>query len=443
MMYKNLIITACILVLISLSVTKFTRKYSWDITQNQAHTLNSSSKQLLDRLDETVKITIYSPDINIINATIAHLERYKQYSNKIVIESKQTVLEPTHATKLNLFTDNNLMVSYKNTQRAIDIRLSELSEEQISTLLQVVTNAANHWLVFLTGHQEADPTDTSEFGLSRFADLFNKQGLPIATLNLAEQQFIPQNTSLLVVANPQQDFLPLEKAMLHKYLADGGKLLWFSEPDAKVNAIIAEEFGLQASKGVALDPESLKLGSPHPAVKIITKYPQHDITQGIQSATLLPWSAHLQILYQANDWQQEVFLTTDANTWTYHGPAANDLQRLQEYKEYSGPLNLGVALTRQLEGKASEQRAIVMADSSFMLNKYLPLYANKQLAANIIEWTQHDLAVFVYSPPPLKDLSYNPSKFERFAYQYFFTLLLPLLIVAIAFSSRWHGTKTG
>ncbi len=418
------------LLLIILGCTKFIPQYTWDITQNQSHTLTASSKALLDRLDAPLVISVYSADINVLNTCKDLLERYKKYSHQVRVELHQTIFHDTEQAKLNLFTDNNMLITYKNARHAMDVRLGELSEQQISTLIQKTSNAANHWLVFITGHQEADPLDYSELGLSTFAKIFTQQGLHIVTLNLSEQHMIPDNTALLIVANPQIDFLPFEKELIHQYLIQGGKLLWFTEPDSKVTATLAEEFGIKPSKGVAIDPNSLQLGSPHPAVKIITKYPKHAITTDLQSAIIMPWSAHLQILFQPNNWQQKVFLTTDAPTWSYNGPETFDITTLSNYKEHQGPLNLGVALSRD-NGTNVPQRSLVISDSSFLINKYIPLYANAQLAANVIEWTQEDVKVFVFSPTPLRDLSYHTSKLDRFIYHYVFIFLLPLLFTGI------------
>jgi hypothetical protein len=429
-MYKKLLVILGLTILTILGCTKVAQQYIWDITQNQAHTLTASSKALLERLEEPLTISVYSPDINVLSACKDLLERYRKHSENVIVELHQTLFHDTEQAKLNLYTDNNLLVTYKNARHAIDVRLGELSEKQISSLIQKTSNAANHWLVFVTGHQEADPLDHSELGLSSFAEIFTKQGMNVVALNLAEHRMIPDNTALLIVANPQLEFLPFEQDLIHQYLEKGGKLLWLTEPGSKATKILTDEFGIKPSKGVAIDPTSVQLGSPHPALKIITKYPAHAITANLHTATIMPWSAHLQILAQTNNWQQQVFLTTEESTWSYNGPETFDIKTLANHKEHIGPLNLGIALSRN-NGTDIPQRSLLISDSSFLINKYLPLYANAQLAASTIEWTQEDVKIFVYSPTPLRDLSYHPSKLGRFLYHYFFIFLLPLLFIGI------------
>ena len=430
-MIKNLILSVILLALVIFTCTKLSN-YSWDITQNRANSLAASSQKLLEAIEAPLNITIYSPSVEVLSLYSNVLDLYKKNSQFIFSKLQNGIIEPGLAGKLKVFTDHVIVVNYKNVEHAIDIQNDKIAETQISSLIQQTINQNNNWLAFLTGHQELDPLSSDDFGISRFAQLFENQGMRVATVNLTEQQFIPQNTSLVIVANPQQALLPLEEDILHKYVKEGGNIIWFTEPASDVTAFVAEEFGIKPSKGVAIDPNSKQLGSPHPALKILTKYLDHAITTDITSATIMPWSGHLQILFEANNWQQTPFLTTADTTWTYTGPATSDIEHLAKFKEHTGPLNIGVALTRESDAKTL-QRALVLADSTFIINKYLPLYANAQLAASIVNWTQSNREIFIHNTPPPKDLSYQPSKTDRILYQYIFTIIIPLVLIACGY----------
>lgn len=430
-MFKKILFCTLLIALVILSCTNIASGLFWDITRNRTNTLTKESMRLLDTIDDKMTITVYCTDANIINICDVILAMYKKYTAKISIEFTKNIPGNNIDNKLKLYTDNNIIITYKGAQQAFDIGTDELSEQKINTMIQRVMHNSDYWITFLSGHNEADPLDTTELGLSEFAQLFSKQGTHIATINLAQQPFIPQNTSLLIIANPQHDLLPIEQMLIHKYIKDGGHLLWFTEPDTRISAIITEEFGIKPAKGVVVDPDSMGLGSPHPAIKILTKYTTHPITLDISSATIMPWSTHLRILYPTNAWQQNVCLTTSPKTWTYNGPITNDLNMLAKYKEFTGPLNLAIALSKQHPDTKQEQRALIMADSSFFLNKYLHKYANKQLAANMVSWTQTKANMITYSTEPIKDLSYCPSKFDRSMYSYVFTIFMPLCWICI------------
>lgn len=425
-MIKNIILGMILLSLVIFSCTKIVN-YSWDITENNSNSLSASTKQLLDNLTSNVHITVHSPNMFTINVYQKLLTLYKNYSPYITYTLENNTISPKDAGQLNVYTDNVLIAAMQHSKEAIDIQNDSIAEQQISSLIQQAINDSNNWVAFLTGHNEADISNTEEFGLSKFADLLKKQGLNIAHVNLTQNQNIAKNTGLLIVVNPQQELLPYEQVQLHEYIAKGGNILWFTEPDAPITSFIAEEFGIKPSKGVIIDPDSIPLGSPHPALKLINKYAEHTITNNLSSTTLLPWSAHLQILYEANNWQATPFLTTSSNTWSYYGETTTDLARLAKFKEHLGPLNIGIALAKD------KQHAVIISDSTFITNKYLPLYANSQLLTNILSFTHNKNNAFIYSPPALKDVSYQPSKYDLVLYQYIFTIVCPLLLFSIGY----------
>jgi len=428
-MLKKTALSGAILILMVLSFTKLASNYYWDITQNKINTLTRESAALVSSLEEPLVIQVYSPNIEILNSAAAILAPYKKESRLVSIELHEGLINPELVSTLKISSDHNVVVSYKQHQRSLAINLTDFNEQQMSTLIQRVVNNTSHWLVFLTGHQEAETTDASPLGLSNFASLCAEQGMHIAHLNLAQQQSIPDNTSTLIIVNPQHDLLALEKSLIHRYLAHGGNLLWFTEPDSNVKSFIQEEFGIKLSKGVVIDPQSTKLGSPHPALKIILNHNENPITKDLKTAILLPWSGDLDISRRTNNWQPEVFLSTNEHTWTYAGQSTQDLDLMAKNKEKAGPLNIGVALTRTINSK--QQRSMVIADSTFISNKYIALYANSQLANNIVSWVPNDPQHFAFSPTPARDLHYQPGNFDIFLFRYGFTIILPLLLIGV------------
>lgn len=432
-MFKNTAIIICLLTLTTLSFTKVAYNRYWDLSQNKINTLNKSSKELLDKLDSPLQIDIYSPNIDIINICNELMQRYSTYNKQIEIYTHQTILDPIQSSKLRLLTDHNIIATYKQQSKAIDIKIASLSEEMISNLIQQTMQTKTQWAVFLTGHLEADPFDSSELGLSNFSSLLQEQGMHVAQLNLAQEQHIPDNTTLLIVVNPQTDLLKLEKDLLHKYLAAGKQLLWFTEPDSPAHEFLNSEFNIQVAPGIAVDPNSLQLGSPHPAVKIITQHPEHPINHNFNTATILPWSGHLitSNTPDKNKWQIQPFMRTNENTWIYNGPATMDVNILAQHKAQTGPLTIGLSFSRPYE--QHDQRILVIADSSFVLNKYFELFTNAKYSANITTWLQENTAAFVISPHKGKDFSYTPNKLSRILQTVFFPVILPICFIGMGF----------
>jgi hypothetical protein len=108
-----------------------------------------------------------------------------------------------------------------------------------------------------------------------------------------------------------------------------------------------------------------------------------------------------------------------------------------QHKGAYGPLTLAVALTR----KHDAQRTLVVADSSFILNKYLSLYANAQLASNMLGWLQTTPYSLAFNQAHARDLSYSPNNFNLFLLRYGFTILLPLLLISVGYSLQRYSFK--
>ena len=110
------LIVATLTILAILSCTKIAQDYIWDITQNKTHALTAESKELLDRLDTSLKISVYSPDVTVLNTCNDLLKRYSKYSKHINTELHQTIFHDYNNSKFNLFTDNNILIIFMTNQ---------------------------------------------------------------------------------------------------------------------------------------------------------------------------------------------------------------------------------------------------------------------------------------------------------------------------------------
>lgn len=397
--------------------------YRLDLTQNALNTLSSTSISLLNRLDSEMKFRVYNADVNTINAFTDILDRYKTANSNIKAQ---------YFTKTN---KNTLEVEYKGQVNTFSISLKDINEQEISMLIQKMLHKHESWLVFLTGHEEADSFNSGAFGLSGFQELIKESGMRVAELKLLEQQVIPHNVNTLVIANPHTKFTPLEKHLIDEYVADGGNLWIFTEPDSPLDSFLLQEFGVKTLPGVIVDPDSLPLGSPHPAIKLLTTPQVHPISKEIKSPIVMPWSAALQIQQENPRWEYASFIQTTADAWTYTGPETMDIAKMRQNIGITGPLNIGYALQN------NKQRILILADSNFITNKFLPIYANRNLVTNMLRWIDSQPIQPQYINHELIDLSYCPSKIERFCFNYLWIFIAPLTLCLIGFCIRARYTK--
>lgn len=397
--------------------------YRIDLTQNSLNTLSTTSVNLLQRLDSELEICVYNADINIINAFTDILERYKAANTNIKV---------SYHTKTN---KEQLQIKYKGQTQTFSLNLRDINEQEISLLIQKTLQQHESWLVFLTGHAENDPFCEDAFGLSKFKNLIQDTGINVAELNLHEQQSIPNNVNTLVIANPHTSLTQIEKHLISEYLADGRNLWIFTEPDSVLKDFLLQEFSIKILPGVIVDPDSLPLGSPHPAIKLLTTQQHHVISKDLKSPMVMPWSAALQIQQQNPRWDYANIIQTTADAWTYIGPETMELEEMRKSIGTTGPLDIGYALQN------NQQRILIVADSNFIVNKFLPIYANKNLVSNMLQWIEDKPVQPQYINLKLIDLSYCPSKIEQFCFNYVWIFIAPLTLCLIGFCIRARYTK--
>jgi len=83
---------------------------------------------------------------------------------------------------------------------------------------------------FVQGHNELDLEGSDNMGLMHARDLLREEKMKVRQLFLLEKLRIPEDTSVVVIAGPSEQFMQPEIAELEKFLTRGGGLLLFVEP---------------------------------------------------------------------------------------------------------------------------------------------------------------------------------------------------------------------
>jgi len=417
-MIKNIVSIILFSLLIAVTGSNVIRNYYWDITDNRINDLALDTKEMLNRLDGPLSITFNTPNTQILTQLENIAQPLQRYSDMVNVDYVTT----TNSETVDFY--------YKGKTRTFDLDIDGLNSNSFHVLLQEVLQHSDYWISFITGHGELDPFDTSSLGISQFANSLKESGIHISELNIAQLMDIPNNVNTLVIANPQMPFQEVEKKLIHKYIKENRNIWWFTEPGSPVADILKEEFGLYLTPGVIVDPSSLALGSPHPALKILTEYPEHVINTDLNTATVLPWSGNMNIVNPKNDWKYNSILATNDNAWTYTGHETVDLKVMSEHVDQTGSLNIAYSLTNH------QQRIILLADSSFMLTKYYSMYANRKFLNNALQWIDAKPTQEIVATSTQADLSYYPSTTELFLFNYAWIFFVPLIMLTLGFCIR-------
>ena len=399
---------------------------SLDVTANKINSLSESNRTLLSTLDKPLKVELYSTQQNIIEQVQTILSLFQKESTHVVLSLHQEPLNTLDKTRLRLKTNNNLLLTYDDRKRAIDINPSKWNEAAFSKLIQQIIRVKEDWVVFLSGHGERDPLSDANQDLSQLTHELKTTGINIASLNLGEIGSIPGNTKMLVIADPKVAFLPQEINHILNYVNQGGNLLWLVNPNATPRLDkLAKHLGITWQPGTNLDQKSHVMGTPHPAMSILTKYPAHTVTEQLNILTVFPWARPLQ--YKAAStlgWQASPLLVTNASTTLEVHPTKKAQQTP------TGPFTIGIALEK------NNQRMIVIGNTHFLSNASIHNYGNLQLASNLFNWLMGADFLLNTTTKPRVDLSFTQSAFTKTTIQFVFPFCLPLVYLLIGWQLK-------
>ena len=111
-------------ILAFLSFSSLTENKYLDITQNKINSLSPDTTTLLSKIDDSLIIRVYSPNISELSVYNILLAQYKQHSSLINTELHQTENQRV------------VTVDYKHQQKSLTLETFDLSEQQISGLIQ-------------------------------------------------------------------------------------------------------------------------------------------------------------------------------------------------------------------------------------------------------------------------------------------------------------------
>ncbi len=418
--------------------TRYTYQSDW--SAGARNTLSQPSRMLLGTLKGPIKITAFTGDTGNLRKGITDLvARYQRYKSDITLEFVDPNQDPERTRAQGISVGGELLISYQGRSE----KLQDLSEQGLSNALQRVGRQAKRWIVFIEGHGERNPHGKANYDLGSFVQELERKGLTVQTANLAQNPTIPQNTTVLVLAGPQVDYLPGEIKLIQEYIDKGGNLLWLADP-GKQHGLesIGEHLGVHFLPGVVVDANTQLFGIDNPAFALVPEYPNNPITRELKTLTLFPQAAAIEFKAPPH-WQGTEFLTTLPRTWNETGPLSGEIRRDADRDEHAGPLTLGVSLTRELDttttaedSKATpdkkdsiSQRVVVVGDGDFLSNAYLGNGGNLNLGLNIFNWLSHDDSFIAIPAKTAPDTSLNLSKYAIGGIGIGFLIVLPLLLL--------------
>jgi ABC-type uncharacterized transport system involved in gliding motility auxiliary subunit len=428
----------CVVIAVCLAALSARFGFTADWSAGARATLTPQSRSLLNQLNGPLRVTSYARPGALRAKTRLLVERYRRFKRDITLKFVDPDLDPVATQDANITANGELVLTWHGRTQHV----TDLDEPDFSDALVRLARGGNKLVAFITGNGERDATGTSAADLGNFVKRLSARGVRALPLNLANAAEVPRNANLVVLANPQAALLPTSVQKLEDYVANGGNLLWLSEPgsDDLGLAPLAEALGIKRLPGMLLDTGSTT-GSGDPRLLVTTHYPSSTITNGFDVNTVFPQAAVLAALSGA-EWNTQPILQSGAHSWNQTAPVDPAQVAFDpDSGELKGPLTFGYALSRLSPSPdKNQQRVVVIGDGDFLSNAYLSDAGNQAFGERVFDWLLGDDAL-ASVPPAAPDIALKPTRAELGILTFGYLIALPVILILIGLAISWRRRR--
>lgn len=414
-----------------------------DWTANNRHSLSSTTTDFLTQIDQDVFIQVFiSPTHEYRSILVKLLSRYQNYTDKLEVSYINPDFSPELVRQLNIQQQGEMVISLGEKQEHV----FDLSEQSLTNALIAVSRQQEQWLVFIEGHGERTPLHTANYNLSVWAEQLKQKGFKLQLLNLVEHSQIPVNTAAVIIASPEREWLAGETDIIKNYIADGGNLLWLTEPDNnQYLSSLAEQLGIEFVPGTVIDPNTEMLGISDPQFILITDYANHPVGAATSGVTIFPHAVALENTIENPDWHYLPLLTTQPNAWSKTNPIDDQIDQTLTFEvgtDTAGPLSLGYLLTHaDNDNNDSEQRIAIIGDGDFLSNTYIGNGSNLELGVGLMNWLAGDDSLISIPVKTTIDNQLELSQMQSLFIGLGFLIILPVFLLSVGFWVWWYRRK--
>src|SRR5262249_17792116 len=382
----------------------------WDLTANKQFSLSDQSRNVLQKLDSPLQVTVFAQEPEFPRYQ-DRLKEYEYSSKKVATEYVDPDKKPAVAKQNQIQQYGTIVLNYKGRTE----RVTSDTEQDITNGIIKVVSGQQRKVYFSQGHGEKDSGSAEREGYNTVAQALGRENYTVDKLVLAQQGAVPDDASVVIVAGPKNDFFPPEIEALKKYLDKGGKLLLALDPPDRADSppltnliALAHDWGIQVGSNVVVDVSGMgRLIGTDASVPIAAPpYPSHAITQRFGFITAFPLAREASpVSGGVNGHTAQSVIESSPRSW-----AETDIKTLLTSGQVSldeskgdkkGPVALASAVSAAAAtppapkpGEAKpgddapkpETRIVVFGDSDFAENGVLGVQGNRDLFMNTVGW---------------------------------------------------------
>ena len=451
------VVVAGILGALNWLANRYPQRY--DVSKDLRFSLSEQTKKLLGGLQSDLTLSYVQRNAAAAATSRDLLREYQAASPRVKLEFIDPMKEPGKARGLDVAQLPTIVVALGDRRE----KVTTDGEEEITNAILKLTRNVKKTVCFATGEGERDVDDPSEHGYSGVKTAITKSQYDIKKVVLLQEQKVPEDCTVLVMAGPKRDLLPEAAGYIKAFVRSGGKAMLMVDPVEKTPSpnyeSVFKEFGVTPGADVVVDASGVgQLFGTGPFMPIVTDYPYHEVNKdlkGTMSAfdmarSMTPISPlPLGVVVQE-------LAKTSTRSWGESDPTLKEPIEFSD-RDTRGPLNLAAAVTVSASpqtppaadsaapapapstgGDKKEGRVIAVGDSGFGSNSLLTFQANQDLFMNMIAWLAQDSDLISIRPkdPDVHRLDLTSAEARNF--QIFSLLMLPGFFILWGIVNWWR-----
>ncbi|MBU6416435.1 MAG: Gldg family protein [Xanthomonadaceae bacterium] len=428
----------CVVIAVCVAALSARFGFTADWSAGARATITPQSRSLLQQLKGPLEITSYARPGTLRTKTRLLVDRYRRFKHDVALQFVDPDADPIATQDANITIDGELVLRWNGRTQHV----TQLDEPDFSDALVRLARGGDKLIAFITGDGERDASGKNAADLGAFVQRLAPRGIRALPLNLAEAAEVPRNANLVVLASPQAALLPASVQKLQDYVANGGNLLWLTEPgsDDLGLAPLAQALGIKRLPGRLFDAQSAT-ATGDARMLVASHYPTQAITDGFDVNTVFPRAAALAAL-PGTAWNVQPILQSGARSWNQTTPvdpaqAAFD----PDSSELKGPLTFGYALSRLSPSPdKNQQRVVVIGGGDFLSNAFLDDGGNLAFGERVFDWLLGDDALAA-AAQPAPDSVMKPTRTQLGTLTFGYLIALPILLILIGLAINWRRRR--
>jgi ABC-2 type transport system permease protein len=280
-----ILIVAVVAIAVLVNVLVGIPDIKWDLTPEKLYSLDESSKNLLEDLDNDVTIyglfdesMISGTDYEEVTELLGLYEKYNRVKVEYVDPDRNpgvmNSIDPDNDLSLKKYdivvtsTVNgqekkkkleyyDLFATEFSSQTYSQYKTGSNAEQGITGAIKYVTAEITPVVYFTQGHDEIDVHDQ----YNTVKNYLERNNYTVKTLNLLTADNVPEDAEIIIVASPKKDLTGMEREKLEEFLNQGGKgvflydFLSHGEEFEQFNMLLSD-FNLQVNSDKVKESDS-------------------------------------------------------------------------------------------------------------------------------------------------------------------------------------------